>query len=226
MQAKQTEAELFQALQQESHRIGFDYCAYGLRLPLPLSAPRTVMFNNYPDEWQARYANENYLSIDPTVRHGMTSLVPLVWTDEIFMETHGFWEDARSYGLCHGWAQSSIDPGGIKGMLTLSRAGEPLSETELRAKGCEMVWLTQVAHLCMSQLVSNRLQPEKPVELSQREISILRWTAEAKTSSEVSDILGISERTVNFHITNAMEKLGCANKTAATVRAALLGLLY
>lgn len=225
LQTITTESELFNELQKEARRIGFDHCAYGLRLPLPLSKPRTVMFNNYPDDWQRRYAEENYLRIDPTVRHGMTSLVPLIWADEVFYEAPGFWEDARSYGLRHGWAQSSVDPNGIQGMLTLARSGEPLSEVELRENGCQMVWLTQVAHLCMSNLVSARLLPEKSIQLSSREITVLRWTAEGKTSGEISDILGISERTVNFHIANTMEKLNCANKTAATVRAALLGFL-
>lgn len=183
------------------------------------------MQNNYPDDWQRRYANENYLQIDPTVRHGMTSLIPLVWTDKVFQETLGFWEDARSHGLRHGWAQSSMDPSGIQGMLTLARSGEPLSKQELQEHGYQMVWLTQVTHLCMSNLVSARLLPERDIKLSNREITVLRWTAEGKTSGDISHILSISERTVNFHIANAMEKLNCANKTSATVRAAILGFL-
>ncbi|TAK90835.1 MAG: LuxR family transcriptional regulator, partial [Aquabacterium sp.] len=73
--------------------------------------------------------------------------------------------------------------------------------------------------------ISKGTQPEGAVTLSGRERSILQWTAEGKTSGEISDIMGIAERTVNFHITNVMTKLNCANKTAATVRAALLGLL-
>lgn len=47
-----------------------------------------------------------------------------------------------------------------------------------------------------------------------------------KTAGEIATIINITERTVNFHISNAMEKLNCINKTAATVKAALLGLLY
>lgn len=183
------------------------------------------MQNTYPDEWQKRYVNEKYLQIDPTVQHGMASLIPLVWTDKVFLETLGFWEDARSHGLHHGWAQSSVDRSGIQGMLTLARSGEPLSKLELQEHGYQMVWLTQVTHLCMSNLVSARLLPEKAIRLSTREITVLRWTAEGKTSGEISDILNISERTVNFHVTNTMEKLNCVNKTSATVKAALLGFL-
>jgi LuxR family transcriptional regulator len=64
------------------------------------------------------------------------------------------------------------------------------------------------------------------VELSQREKEILQWTADGKSSDDVSVILGISKRTVNFHINHCLKKLGCQNKIAAAVKASLMGLLW
>ena len=49
--------------------------------------------------------------------------------------------------------------------------------------------------------------------------------ADGKTSGEAATILGLSERTVNFHVANVLVKLSAVNKTAAVVKAALLGLL-
>ena len=89
-----------------------------------------------------------------------------------------------------------------------------------------MIWLVQLAHLGMARRLTPKLMPEAEVTLSKREIQVLRWTAEGKTSSEVADILRIAERTVNFHITNAIIKLNASNKTAAAIRASVLGLLY
>ncbi len=220
-----TEKELFETLAIAARALGFDHCAYGLRIPTNLTSPRTLLFNTYPDAWRERYASADYIAIDPTVRHGALSPAPLVWTDEIFRETPEFWEDARSHGLRHGWAQSSIDRHGIRGMLTLSRSHESLLDTELREKGYQMMWLTHAAHQRMSDLVVHRMLPEAHVVLTGKERDILRWTAEGKTSGEISTIMGIKERTVNFHIANAIEKLACANKTAAVARACLLGLL-
>lgn len=225
MSALTTEKDLFERLKTEARNIGFEHCAYGLRLPIQLANPKTVMFSTYPDTWQARYASENYLDIDPTVRHCTTSLIPLVWTNDLFRQAPNFWEEARSHGLQYGWTQSSVDIQGIRGMLTLSRANEPLCEAELQDKWHQMVWLTQVVHQCMSRLVVSRTLPTASAKLSSREKEVLRWTAEGKTSGEISTIMNIAERTVNFHIANAIEKLNCANKTAASVRAALLGLL-
>lgn len=78
----------------------------------------------------------------------------------------------------------------------------------------------------MSRCLTAKMLPEAGMTLSSREIEVLRWTSEGKTSSEVADILRIAERTVNFHINNAMVKLNANNKTAAAIRAAVLGLLY
>ena len=220
------EHELLDAITAVARHLGFDHCAYGLRMPVPVSQPRVTMLNNYPASWQARYLEQGYLGVDPTVRHGMRSLLPIVWSDEVFTSAQELWEEARSHGLRVGWAQSSRDTNGVAGLLTLARDGEPLSDSELRTKGLMMSWLAHVAHLGMSRCLSAKLLPESEVRLTEREMAVLRWTGDGKTTSEVSEIMRISESTVNFHIRNAVAKLGTANKLAATVKAAMLGMLY
>jgi DNA-binding NarL/FixJ family response regulator len=58
------------------------------------------------------------------------------------------------------------------------------------------------------------------IRLSEREIETLTWAARGKTSAEISQILGLTKRTVDFHIDNARGKLGVANRTEAVMRAA------
>lgn len=225
LQSIDSEQQLFQAIVSLAQELGFDHCAYGLRMPLPLTNPKTVMFNNYPTAWQTYYQAKNYLTVDPTVQHAMRSTLPILWTDELFSPTLDLWEEARSFGLCHGWAQSIRDFNGTVGMLTLARSHEIITKTELEAKLLKMAWLTQAAHLSMSQCLTPKLMPEVKALLSNREIAVLRWTADGKTANEISCILNISERTVNFHINNAISKLNAGNKTSATIKAALLGFL-
>ena len=220
----QTEEQMFEVLEGAARSLGFDYCAYGMRMPLPLTNPKMYLRNNYSSAWKQRYAEQNYLVSDPTVAHGIKSVLPLVWTEELFRANPGFWDDAHAHGLRVGWAQSSYDAKGVAGMLTLARSHEPLTQAELRASSMKMSWLVQVAHEGMARLVAARSAPEQPV-LTQREIEVLRWTADGKTSGEVGEIMNISERTVNFHVNNSLEKLGAANKTAGVIKAALLRLL-
>ena len=59
----------------------------------------------------------------------------------------------------------------------------------------------------------------KLVQLGQREVETLTWAARGKTSSEIAQILGLSKRTVDFHIDNARSKLGVATRTQAAIKA-------
>lgn len=220
-----TGASFFAALTQTAHQLGFDYCAYGMRMPLPVSKPKLIMLNNYSASWQRRYANENYLGVDPTVAHGMRSTMLLVWSEDVFTACRPFWEDARGHGLHVGLAQSCYDARGIGGLLSLARSDDQLSTKELLQIQLKMAWLVQVAHEGLSRLLVPTYLPEAEVALTLRETEVLRWTADGRTSSEVSEIMRISERTVNFHVNNVLKKLNATNKTAAAIKAAVLGLL-
>jgi LuxR family transcriptional regulator len=217
--------EVFEKIECASHALGFEYCAYGLRLPMPISNPRTIMLSNYPLEWQARYASEGYLAIDPTVAHGRHSQTPLVWTHTVFEAAPSLWEESQSAGLRFGWAQSSLDAVGVGGMLSLARSHEPLSPAELASQEVKMRWLVNISHLALSRLFVSELVKEAQPDLTSREVEVLKWTADGKSSNEIADLLSISENTVNFHIKNSVAKLRTANRTAAVVRAAMLGLL-
>lgn len=220
-----TEQELFDALAKIGRELGFDYCAYGMRMPLPLSNPKMFMLNNYTSDWQARYVQENYLAVDPTVSHGLKSVLPLVWSETMIKNAMPFWDDARDHGLRVGWAQSSFDAKGVVGMLTLARSGQDLSVSELSDNSMKMSWLVHAAHNGMTRLLAAKNASAAVINLTSREVEVLRWTADGKTSSEVGEIMNISERTVNFHVNNSLEKLGAANKTAGVLMAAMLRLL-
>lgn len=61
--------------------------------------------------------------------------------------------------------------------------------------------------------------------LTSRQVEVLRWTADGKTSDEIAQILEISKRTVNFHVRNASIRLRANNKNSAVALASRLGIL-
>ena len=61
--------------------------------------------------------------------------------------------------------------------------------------------------------------------VSQREREVLEWLKQGKSTWDISIILGISERTVYYHVSNIMNKLGVSNRTQAVAVAASLGLV-
>ncbi|PLP97927.1 autoinducer binding domain-containing protein [Cupriavidus pauculus] len=214
-------AEVLKAAQ----KLEFEYCAYGVRTPWPVSRPEALMISNYPAHWQERYVQQRYVEIDPTVRLGMQSDKPFVWTARLVASAPAFWEEARSAGLRVGWAQSSFGDASQRGMLTVARSATPLWPTERVSKERHLRVLTTVAHQRLSQLMLPTQPARRGAKLTTREVEVLQWTADGKTTLEIGDLLGLSECTVRFHIRNVITKLNVANKTAAAVYAAMNGLL-
>jgi DNA-binding CsgD family transcriptional regulator len=219
------EQSIFGRMERAAIAVGFEYCAYGLRVPIPVTKPQIVMLNNYPDAWRRRYQEAGYVQRDPTVLHGRRSQAPIVWSDALFAGTEDLWTEARAHGLRVGWAQSSLDGHGIGGMLTLARSRDDILPGELVANEVKMRWLVNMAHLALSRRMAPKVTGRPDSPLTPREVEILQWTADGKTAGEISDILHVSEHTVAFHMGNAMRKLDSSNKTAAVVKAAVLGLL-
>jgi LuxR family quorum-sensing system transcriptional regulator SolR len=220
------EADFFQTITTTAKELGYEYCAYGAQMPLPISRPTVVLFNNYPDNWKARYSEREYIKVDPTVTHGLKEILPVVWSEDVFKNSREFWDDARSHGLKFGWAQSARDMSGAIGLLTLARSEEPISDCDLDHDGIKLAWLSQVVHVGMTSLLMPKLIPETQARMTGREKEVLRWTAEGKTSYEIGQILNLAERTVNFHINNVLDKLRACNKIQAAVKATALGMLF
>ncbi|TMP30892.1 helix-turn-helix transcriptional regulator [Pseudoalteromonas rubra] len=63
------------------------------------------------------------------------------------------------------------------------------------------------------------------LSITKRERDCLLWASEGKTSWEISQILGITERTVNFHLTNCIEKTQSANRQQAIVKCIINNLI-
>lgn len=218
---------LFQRIIKTAHLLGYEYVAYGSRSLHPVTAPRLFLINNYPSAWQTLYASQNYIRVDPYVAHGLRSSTPVLWGDELIGEAPDFWEEAKGHGLSYGWGQS-VRNKNAQGLVTFSRSSEPITALELRAKQAELCWLAQISHLgmCHTQRFDTEANHNCALTLSQREREILRWTADGKTCSDISIILGITQRTVNFHVHHCIRKMNCQNKIAAAVKASLLGLLW
>jgi len=216
---------IFEKVRRAAEELGFERVVFGLQMQWPVAQPKIYSRSNYPAQWTERYMQLRYYEIDPTVLHGHLSLAPLVWRDELFASTPEFWEEARSFGLKVGWTQSCVSPNGVKTLLSLARSAEPLTERELRGKELEMRWIVNVAHLALGRALVPQFDDACRSSLSCREIEVLKWTADGKTSGEIADIMALSVDTVNYHVKNAVAKLGVANKTAAAVRAAMWGIL-
>jgi len=78
----------------------------------------------------------------------------------------------------------------------------------------------------ISQLVASKLVARMTrVQLTPREIGVLRQVAAGGSNKEIGDALNISEATVKIHLSRLFEKLGATSRTEAVAKAVERGLI-
>jgi DNA-binding NarL/FixJ family response regulator len=108
----------------------------------------------------------------------------------------------------------------------LTALGDRDSELRGRRLGADDYLTKPVDFEMLGTVIQNRLrrQSERPrrrseYHLTDREREVLTWVGRGKTSSEIATILGLSERTVNFHCDQAMKRLNVINRAQAVAKA-------
>ena len=97
--------------------------------------------------------------------------------------------------------------------------GRHLGADDYVTKPIDFEVLTTIINARLAGVARSELWP-KLVQLNDREVETLTWVARGKTSAEIAQILGLTKRTVDFHIDNARTKLGAATRTQAVIKAA------
>jgi DNA-binding CsgD family transcriptional regulator len=102
--------------------------------------------------------------------------------------------------------------------------GRQLGADDYITKPIDFDILHSIIQVRLSRLAARRASiPD--MDLTEREIESLVWSARGKTSGEIATILGLSKRTVDFHIDNARNKLGVATRIEAVVKATASGII-
>lgn len=212
-------------------QFGFDHFIYGTRIPTSFVNPHMFIISGYPIEWRERYVANDYLKIDPTVSCCARQLTPLPWDAMRPMErenetARAFMAESREFGLKSGVSFPIHSAQGEFAMLSLVSGEEPDGAKDRIREATSYAHLISLhIHEAVRRAVNVvEICPGK-VRLSERETECLLWTAEGKTSWETSKILGISERTVIFHLQNSTEKLKVVNRQQAIARAVSMGLI-
>ena len=97
--------------------------------------------------------------------------------------------------------------------------GRQLGADDYVTKPIDFEVLATIITARLAGVARNELWPKR-VTLNDREVESLTWVARGKTSAEIAQILGLTKRTVDFHIDNARTKLDAATRTEAVIKAA------
>lgn len=165
---------------------------------------------------------------DPVMDRLMNQSVPIVYDQQTYVAAGAGerWEAQAPFGYRTGIAVKLHLPGDKHFLLGVDRE-EPLpglgsSKLMQMIGGLQM--LASHALTVADRLLSPKLAGDLP-RLTNREVDVLLWTARGKTSWEVGALLGLKEKTVNFHLANATHKLGVRSKHQAVLKCLAAGVL-
>lgn len=208
-------------------QLGFESFIFCAQFPASLIRPQFVVISSYPQEWRQLYDIKGYVQIDPTVAHCRHRTTPLVWSDIQAGNPKiiDFMMAARDFGLVNGVSFPAHGDRGEPAMLSLA-SHAPRNSEEIFVEALPVAYLmTGYMHEAVLRVFDDPKLQHAHIQLTEREKECLLWTAEGKTSWEMSKILNISERTVIFHLKNCSDKLATCNRQQAVARAVSQGLI-
>jgi NarL family two-component system response regulator YdfI len=114
---------------------------------------------------------------------------------------------------------------GARGYLLKDTDRSTLFDTIRAAARGETLLKPEIMARVLAQKNSTKSESNEPVNLTDRELEVLKAVARGERSKEIAIQLGISERTVKAHLANIYGKLGVDSRAAAIAVAAQKGLL-
>ena len=221
--------EITQGCRFYSQKMGFDAFIYALRIPSQFSESRVVVINGYPDAWLERYWEQDYSLADPVVGFCSQHTLPVLWHELNLQKKSPSAKvmlEAGDFGLKAGVSMPVHSPQGEMGILsfTLNNSNQKSNRAITQEALPYVQLLASHVHEAVRRVLE-LVDPDGREPLTIREQECLRWAADGKTSWEISQLLGISERTVNFHLNNSMIKMDVCNRQHAIARAILQGLI-
>lgn len=183
---------------------------------------------NTPTAFQTQSTDIRNAKRDPVLKRMKRSNVPVLWDQATYAQDDAgdLWDEQAPFGYRTGIAVALHRLDGRHFLLGYSR-NDPLPTRE-RALG-RLVADVQLLAVYAQDAAIRLLLPANElgthINLTPRELEVLRWGAEGKSAWVISKLLSISEHTVVYHTRNAIRKLGCQSKHEAAAKAGRLGLL-
>lgn len=186
------------------------------------------LLSSLPESITRLFQQPDFSVYDPVNRRFVTSQLPQSWQPE----TQSTADAPAVYAFLHRL--------GIRHGLSLQQRSQQLtSRVDFYSRGEDwagpagairgvLVYLGMYVHEAAAALWRKQAEAAEQGNnglLSARELECLHWGALGKTSREIGMILGISQRTVYFHLTNAASKLNVYSVKHAISRALSSGLV-
>ena len=218
-----SEAELVEVFAREAADLGFDKFLFATLQNHPASGEPWVS-TTYPEDWQKHYVEKGYGTTDPIRRHASVATRAFTWkevTRTLPKNGAAIFNEAEEAGLYSGVAVPLFGPRGLSAAIGFASGERGLDKAEI------VHTLGLLSYAFFSNFACHASpQPDAAEHLTRREVEILKWCADGATTWQISEKLGITVNSVEWHTRNIFNKMGVSNKTAAVARALRSGLIW
>lgn len=189
-----------------------------------IKEPYEVVNINYPEEWVELYVERKYHQVDPIIKENFTRFSLQHWSETYasYKPPKDFLCLAEDFGLRDGYTHGARNFNLTEGSL-FSFSGNHLEHNSRSEAIIKLV--VPHLHQVIARIVEHR-RLDKDIALTVREKEVLKWIGQGKSTWDISVILGISERTVKFHVRNIMQKLDVVSRAQAVAVAVEQGMIY
>jgi DNA-binding CsgD family transcriptional regulator len=194
--------------------------------------PSYLRYSSIPSAWEERYRQMNYQNHCPIYRASLQGgTLPLIWQkiwDRVGMTAtqRRMQDEAASHGITNGICIPIEEQNGDRYGIGISTDLPDAEAAQVIDTHLPQLFLmTHHLHAVMADRYVDGVVREKFSPLTARELDCLHWVAVGKSTWEISEIHGISENTVKFHLRNILSKLNVPTRAAAVAKAFQLGLV-
>lgn len=190
----------------------------------PGSDPETFVLSSYHPEFVQQYQARHCYRHDPAANYIRQHQLPTHWGRHSFTGTQAeaMYRTASKYGVCSGATFPVTPP-----MVTIAgfgyatrKAYDQALPTILKSLPHGQLLAVHV-HQAITRLLNLYESPEAHT-ITPREKACLTLAAQGLRDSEIADMLGITNRTVLFHLGNVRRKLQADNRAQMIARAMAL----
>ncbi|WP_264942662.1 LuxR family transcriptional regulator [Sphingomonas canadensis] len=215
-----TLADLRDALEETSDRLGCHYFALSQHVDFLRAPDSALRLHNYPESWEAWFDSRGLGVSDPIHRAShvtafgfrwaaVSGMIKLSKTDRLVLS------EAYAHGIGDGFTVPGNVPGETLGSCSFAcRAGDDLRD--------ERIPFAQLAGQLLFE-TGRRMAMKRPhadpPALTDRQVECIMWVGRGKTDWEIAQILGVSHGTVIEHLRNARERYDASTRSMLTVRA-------
>jgi len=219
-------ADLHRRVEKSVQAIGCEHFLIAMEVRLPAGPGLQHVDSGYPEAWQRRYQEKQFIRVDPTLGYCLTSTAPVIWSPSLYSEmSHELMEESSSHGLGNGMSVGVHASESVKSMFSMARDKPFHDDREAALVKAAGQLIANAVHVKTAELVIPGLFSAIAPPLTEREYACLQLAALGKGSGVISDLLNIAEPTVNYHLNKVMKKLGVATRVQAVAMAVHLRIL-